>query len=272
MVRSAVTVSIVDEARKGPFVFHGDVRIACSTATELGFDGIELFAPSADAVRSLPLAALLKEFGLNLAAVGTGAGMLIRRLTLSDADPNVRRQAIDFIREMIDVGADFGAPAIIGSMQGRWDARTDYETAMSYLRDGLNELGDHAATRGIPLLYEPLNRYESNLTNTLEQGVNLIQSVNADGILLLADLFHMNIEEVSVENALSSCMDRIGHVHFVDSNRQAAGQGHLEFESVSRALKQAGYRKYVSAEAFPVPNSEQAARSTIQTIRRYFSH
>lgn len=74
MIKSAITVSIVEQARKGPFVFHDDVADACRIASELGFDAVELFAPSAAAIQSLPLADLLKRHHLRLAAVGTALG------------------------------------------------------------------------------------------------------------------------------------------------------------------------------------------------------
>jgi sugar phosphate isomerase/epimerase len=270
MIRSAVTVSLVEQARRGPFVFHGDLVKACSAAAELGFDAIELFASSADDIRRQPLNTLLKNNDLQLAAVGTGAGMLIHRLQLCDADPKRRRQAVQFIREIIDAGAEWGAPAIIGSMQGRWDEETDFSTAMNYLKDGLNELGTHASIRGVPLYYEPLNRYETNLITTLEQGNSFLQLLETKNVRLLADLFHMNIEESSSASAIRNSGSSIGHIHFVDSNRHAAGRGHIDYAQISAALKAVGYSGYLSAEALPIPDSVTAATSTIETFRRYF--
>ncbi len=118
-MKCAVTVSLVEEARGGPFVFWDDLAQACAEAAELGFDGIEIFAPGPDAVDVDELKKLLDEQGLELAAVGTGAGAVKHGLTLTDPRADVRRQAIEFVRSMIDFGGAYGAPAIIGSMQGR---------------------------------------------------------------------------------------------------------------------------------------------------------
>lgn len=272
MIRSAVTVSLVPEARRGPFVFHDDLPAACRAASELGFDAIELFAPSGDAIRGLPLNQLLEEHRLQLAAVGTGAGMVIHKLSLTDCDPDRRRQAVEFIQEVIVAGAEFGAPAIIGSMQGRWDDRVDHAAATYYLRDALEQLGEQAAQHGTVLLYEPLNRYETNLACTLEAGADLLRPLTTGNVKLLADLFHMNIEEASLESAIRSVGDQIGHLHFVDSNRQAAGRGHMEYLPVVCALREIGYDGYASAEAFPVPDSLTAARQTIETFRKCFKN
>ncbi|MEZ6060266.1 MAG: sugar phosphate isomerase/epimerase family protein [Planctomycetaceae bacterium] len=270
MIRSAVTISIVEQARKGPFVFHGDVAEGCRTAAELGFDAVELFAESADAISALPLEELLERYQLKLAAVGTGAGMVVHGLSLCDADQTRRAQACDFIRGIIDAGARFGAPAIIGSMQGKWDDKTDKATAIGYLRDCLNELGEHAKQHDVPLIYEPLNRYETNLATTMAEGVELLKPLATDGVLLLADLFHMNIEEADIAGALRDGGKHIGHVHFVDSNRQAAGRGHIDFAPVAQALADIGYQGYCSAEAFPIPDSVEAARQTMETFRSVF--
>ena len=270
MIKSAVTISIVPQARKGPFVFHDDVTAGCRKAGELGFDAVEIFAPSAAAINDLPLAALLQEFNLSLAAVGTGAGMVIHGLHLCDPGAERRAAAQNFIRGIIDAGAPFGAPAIIGSMQGRWDATTDQSTATELLRDSLESLGSHAAKQGTQLIYEPLNRYETNLAMTMEQGVELLEPLTTDNVVLLADLFHMNIEETSIADGLRTAGNRVGHVHFVDSNRQAAGRGHMEYASIAQALKDIGFDGYASAEAFPVPDSAEAARQTIETFKAVF--
>jgi len=270
MIKSAITVSIVEQARKGPFVFHGSVPDACRIASELGFDAVELFAPSADAIRALPLGDLLKQHNLKLAAVGTGAGMVVHQLQLCDADAARRQQAEQFVRDIMSAGAEFGAPAIIGSMQGKWDEVVDQRTATGYLRDALQRLGEHAESLGTALIYEPLNRYETNMANTMAQGVELLKPLATKSVKLLADLFHMNIEEANIAEALRNAGDFIGHVHFVDSNRQAAGRGHMDFTPIAFALSSIGFAGYASAEAFPIPDAMTTARQTIETFRKCF--
>ncbi len=270
MIRSAVTLSLVEEARGGPFVFWDDLPAACRVASQLGFDAIEIFAPSGSAVGRQELRSLLDRHKLQLAAVGTGAGMVVHGLSLTDPDPERRRKAAQFVREIIDFGAPFGAPAIIGSMQGKWGGELGRDAALSLLADALNALAAYAAEQGVPLIYEHLNRYETNLINTVADGVELLKSLSAGNVKLLADLFHMNIEETNLAEAIRGAEGFIGHVHYVDSNRRAAGLGHMNHEPIAAALTEAAYDGYASAEAFPYPDSESAAQHTIESFRRYF--
>ena len=265
-MKSCVTVSLVEEARGGPFVLWDDVPTAAEKAARLGYDAIEIFAPGPDAVDSQMLTKTLESTGLALAAVGTGAGWVKQRLQLADPDAGQRKAACDFVRSMIDFGGPFGAPAIIGSMQGRSGDGVDSATARQYLCDALNALGEYAKQYETVLIYEPLNRYETNQVNTMSDGVAMLESLNTDNVRLLADLFHMNIEESNVADALRASGDHVGHVHFVDSNRRPVGHGHMDMRSAIAALREIGYTGYLSAEAFPYPTPDEAAEQTIRAF------
>lgn len=266
-MKSAVTISLVPQARGGPFVFWDDLPGSIRAAAELGFDAVEIFAPGPEAIDAVLLRKLLGDHNLKLAAVGTGAGWVIHKLQLCDADGAKRAKAKDFIRSIIDLGGPFGAPAIIGSMQGRWGDEVRREQAMSLLGEALNELGDYAGKHSVPLIYEPLNRYETNLVNRLDEGVALLRRLATKNVRLLADLFHMNIEETDVAAALRQAGSAVGHVHFVDSNRRPAGNGHLDYPPIIAALRETGYSGYLSAEALPWPDSLAAAKQTIEAYR-----
>jgi sugar phosphate isomerase/epimerase len=270
VIRSAVTVSLVEEARGGPFVFWDDLTEACRKAQQLGFDAIEVFPPSPDAVDPARLRILLNDHGLALAAVGTGAGWVKRKLTLTRPDAATRVKAREYVREIIDFAGQFRAPAIIGSMQGRSGDGVEHPTARGYLADSLELLGEHAKQYDVPLIFEPLNRYETNLANTLGSGSKLIRSLSTTNVVLLADLFHMNIEEINPADAIRSAGKHIGHLHFVDSNRRAAGFGHIDFAPIAQALHEINFAGFASAEALPLPDPDTAAEQTIHAFRRYF--
>ncbi|MCY4186920.1 MAG: sugar phosphate isomerase/epimerase [Bryobacterales bacterium] len=270
MVLSSVTVSLVPEASAGPFVFHGDLPRACRQAAALGFDGIEIFAPSGQHADRAELAALLARHSLRLAAVGTGAGMLLHGHSLCDPRTNARQQACEFVEGIIDFGARFGAPAIIGSMQGQAGTGQTREAALARLAESLDHLAGCAGRAGQTLLLEPLNRYETDLVRTLADGTALLREVGAGNLRLLADLFHMNIEEADPRGSLQRAAGQIGHVHFVDSNRRAAGFGHMRYGPLAQALAGAGFLGFASAEAFPLPSPEAAAEMTIRSFRKHF--
>ena len=269
MIPSAVTVSLVTQARGGPFVFWDDLSAAAEKAAALGFDAIEIFAPSPAAVNAEELKALLAKHNLKVAAVGTGAGMVIHGLSLIDPNSEQRTKAKDFVRSIIDMGGPFGAPAIIGSMQGKWGGAQSRDDALKLLGEALEELGEHAAKYSVPLIYEPLNRYETNLICTIADGVKFLKTLTTKNVKLLADLFHMNIEEADIADGIRDGKGYIGHVHFVDSNRRPAGLGHMEYEPIAAALKEIGYEGYASAEAFAYPDPDAAAKQTIEAYNKY---
>ena len=267
-MRSAITVSLVPETKGGPCVFSSGLADAFTRASQLGFDAVEIFPPNADAAALAEVPGLVTKHGLKVAAVGTGAGWVVQRLMLTHADPAIRTRARQFIKSIIDFAAQFGAPAIIGSMQGRWEGAVSREQALGWLAEALEELGEHAKTKNVPLLYEPLNRYETNLFNRLGDTAAWLRTLRTQNVRILADLFHMNIDEADSSAALREAGALIGHVHFADSNRRAIGMGQTRIEPIIAALRDIGYSGYLSAEIFPLPDADAAARQTIAAFKK----
>ena len=150
-------------------------------------------------------------------------------------------------------------------MQGRSSQAVKKETANAYLREGLEILGQHASQYQKALLFEPLNRYETDQANTLDGAIKLVSGI--PNISILADLFHMNIEEANIADAIRRAGRSIGHVHFADSNRVAVGLGHLDVASIVQSLNDIGYEGYLSAEVFSKPDALNAAQQSIKSFR-----
>jgi sugar phosphate isomerase/epimerase len=270
-MRSAITVSLVPEATGGPFVFWNGLEDACCTASRLGFDAIEIFPPNADAIDLDELRRFLCEFRLGVAAVGSGGGWVIHRWTLTHANPAIRVAAREFIRGIIDLAASLGAPAILGSMQGKAEGDISRDQALSWLGEALEDLGEHAGKLGQVFLYEPLNRYETNLLNRLGQTAEWLGTLRTRNIRILADLFHMNIEETDSALAIRQIGLLIGHLHFADSNRQAMGFGQTNSGKIYTELDRVGYSGFLSAEILPLPNSLAAAEQSIHAFNNFTS-
>lgn len=269
-VQISVTVCLIPEAKGGPFVLWDDLPAALRLASELGFDAVELFPPEPDALDPAAVRQTLDQHHLAVSAIGSGAGWVRHKLSLTHPDPGHRETAQTFVRSMIDFAAEFTAPVIIGSMQGRWGDGVSRDQALAYLAAGLGRLGEYAGSKGTVLLYEPLNRYETNLINTIEEGVRFLKTLPTTNVKLLADLFHMNIEEADLAGAIRAGGAHIGHIHFADSNRRPAGLGHLPLGPVVAAVRDIGFAGYFAAEAFPYPNPRDAAKQTIEKFRQLF--
>jgi sugar phosphate isomerase/epimerase len=267
-MKSAITISLVPEAKGGPFVFWGNLSEACECAAKLGFDAVEIFPTSAEDLDARELKRLIEKYGLKIAAVGSGAGWVRHKLRLTDPDPAIRQRAKQFISGIIDFAGGFGAPAILGSMQGRWEAGVSREQALAWLAEALEQFGPRAHALGVPFLYEFLNRYETNVFSRVAESLEFLKTLRTQNVKLLCDLFHMNIEEADISAALRMAGPKLGHVHFADSNRCAIGMGHTYMKPVITALREIGYDGYLSAEVLPLPDSEAAAMQTIESFRK----
>lgn len=268
-MKSSVTISLVPEARGGPFIFWDDLDSACAEAAQIGFDAVEIFPPGPEVLGPDRVLPLVQKYGLKVAAIGTGAGWLKHRFSLTSRDQAIRTKAKNFIRSIIEKASPLKAPVIIGSMQGRFDGDVTRQQALGWLAEALRELGNFAAQNDTFLLYEFLNRYETNLLNRLDDSVKFVRETRAENVRILADLFHMNIEEQSIPDAIKSAGEMVGHVHFADSNRRPVGLGHTSIQEIIDALRAINYQGYLSAEALPYPSPREAAEQTIKAFRKY---
>ena len=266
-MKTSVTISLLPSSPKRPFVLGPDLPQAVRVAAELGFDAFELFPPSLDAIDEEILDQSIDEFEIPVSTIGTGGGAVSQGLTLTDDNPEIRDQAMDYVRRIIEIAGDRGAAAIIGSMQGRAGDR-DSVDVLNQLGELLSELGEYALKWDQPLFYEPLNRYETDLINQLDEAADWLNRFDANNVQLLADLFHMNIEEVCVPTAILENGEKIGHVHFVDTNRQAMSRGHLDPLPIVEALQKIDFSGYLAVEAFPIPDTLSAASEAMDEFRR----
>ncbi|MEO6786979.1 MAG: sugar phosphate isomerase/epimerase family protein, partial [Chthoniobacteraceae bacterium] len=209
-MKSAITISLVPQAKGGPFVYWDGLADGCARAAALGFDAVEIFPPAAHSLDIADLQGLLDHHGLKVAAIGTGAGWLVHKWTLTHPDAEIRRKAREFIRDIVDFAGGFGAPAILGSMQGRWEHNVARAEALTWLGEALDDLGEHATRHGTVFLYEPLNRYETNLFNRQADAAAWLRTLKTANVRLLCDLFHMAIEEADPAAALRVCGPLVG--------------------------------------------------------------
>lgn len=223
---------------------NGDsVAEKLATAQAAGFDGLELrdaARPGLDDVRGRAPTACPELGGW-----------------LGDFDPARRRRALDGLRRQLDGIAALGGrgvvtPAAWGMFTRRlppFDAppRTP-EQDREVLLEGLAELGAHAEQAGVVVLFEPLNRYEDHMVNTVAQAAALIAAAGSAGVRVLADTYHMNIEEDDPCAALRSVADVLGAVHLSDSNRHQPGTGHVPFEAIVATLRDLGFDGVLSVE------------------------
>jgi 5-keto-L-gluconate epimerase len=247
--------------------FKGDLAANIAKIAGWGYDGVELAIRDPRLVDANELGQLISSHGLVMPAIGTGQAWGEEGLSFTNPDPAVRREAIERIKSHIPMAADFGAVVILGLIRGISPEGQSHEQSMAYLVEALRECSAAASPAGVRYALEPLNRYETDLIHTVNDGLDLIERVGADNFGLLLDTFHMNIEDPSIEEGIRLAGDRIFHFHVADSNRWYPGAGHIDFASVLETLFGIGYDGFVSGEFLPKPDADTGAQRAIAYLR-----
>jgi len=247
--------------------FKGDFEANVARIASYGYDGVELAIRDPKLVDVEQLESVVRRHGLEVPAIGTGQAWGEERLSFTSSDLDVRRAAIERVKSHVPLARRFGATIILGLIRGITPTGQSHAQSMAYLVDALQECSAVATQEGVRFALEPLNRYETDLVHTVDQGLELIQRVGAHNFGLLLDTFHMNIEEPSIEASVRACGGRIFHFHVADSNRWHPGAGHLDFGRILAALRETGYHGYVSGEFMPQPDADTGARRAIEHLR-----
>ncbi len=255
----------VEETGFDAVAMRGGWAESIRTAAELGYDGVELAVRDPRAINEQAVARALRDGRLQVPAVGTGQAFLADGLSLSHPDEGLRARAIERVEAHIEFAARLGAAVILGLIRGR--VTDDRPSTEARLAASLHPLLRAAKREGVWLLIEPINRYETDFLTTVGETLEFIEDLGAQRLGLLADTFHMNIEEVSIEASLRAAGSRLRHVHAADSNRHAPGWGHLDFAAVLATLQAISYRGWLSAEILPRPDPLAAATQTVWYLR-----
>ncbi|HEY8344330.1 MAG TPA: sugar phosphate isomerase/epimerase family protein [Bacillota bacterium] len=248
-------------------VFRDRLDVCMSKAKKLGFDGVELALLSADEVEVEALRRMLDQYELMLPVISTGRFFGEGRLYLTNPDQKQRRTAIDRFKEIIKLAASFGAMVNVGRVRGFIDEGGTREGTEKLFLQSFWEVTDFAGDLGVEIILEPVNRYEINFINSVTEGLELLEKIGRRNVKLMPDVFHMNIEDASIEGSLRAAGDKIGYIHLADSNRLAPGQGHLDFPKILQTLQDIGYDGFVTLEILPKPDPDTAARLGAEYMR-----
>ncbi|HON42644.1 MAG TPA: sugar phosphate isomerase/epimerase family protein [Bacillota bacterium] len=229
---------------------------AVALAAKVGYDGVELAVGDPRDLDVGTVRQTLSMYGMGVPAIGTGAAYR-QGLSLAHADGSRRAGAIERLKDHVDVGAELGAAVIVGLIRGRTADGLPPREGLARISEGLQEVAGYAARQGVRLFLEPINRYETDLLNTVSDALTTAREAG-ENVGLLVDTFHMNIEDSSIARAIRDAAPRIWHVHVADSNRRAPGAGHIDFGEVIEALKDIGYQGYVSGEMIMEPDAPAA--------------
>jgi sugar phosphate isomerase/epimerase len=196
---------------------------------------------------------------------------------IGDFNEDRRKQALQDIEEILECAGSVGAkgivvPAAWGMFSFRLPPHIPPRSAeddRAVLLDSLSKLNAVARRTNTVVLLEPLNRYEDHMINTLDTAKGLIMEGGFDCVKIMADFFHMNIEEKNIANSIKDCAEHIGHVHIADSHRYQPGDGHTDFVSGFKAIKDIGFDGYMAFECRILGDDQIGEyKKSVQYIRK----
>ena len=233
---------------------------------ELGFEGIEVWGKSFidNPTLAEEYEKASKEIGIKISSICAGY-----RGSLLGSSLEERERARKDIKRLLEIGNNLNAiglvvvpvfgPPKISDLTPYKDVKT---LEKELLLSQLPEIVEYAEKNECILLLEPLNRYETHFLNRLEQAVEICEKIDSPYLKILADLFHMNIEEDNISESIEKTGKWIAHVHLADSNRILPGMGHTDFSSAFESLKKIGFGNYMALECgVPEPKKESLRKS-----------
>ena len=238
-----------------------------------GFDGIELRGKGDGAFAArLPELRRAAARGIPMPTVCVD---MLHFIGAFDAD--LRRDAIAQMRDQLRVVAEIGGrgamtPASYGMFSRRLPPFEPPRTAdedRAILLDALGQLGEYAASLGVLVFLEPLNRYEDHMVNRLADAVSLIDEIGLDSVRIGADTYHMSIEEADPAASLLAAGPYIGHVQASDSNRLEPGAGHIDWPLFGATISAIGYDGPIAIESRLSGEPEESLSAVPPLLRRY---
>ena len=263
-----ISISAADRQSAMPQIkFTGDVAAICAKVAPMGYEGLDLFFPKPSETDVAAVRRALEANGLQVTMLGAHADLMAQGLFLNRHATLPR--LLEESRSHLAICAELKGMPNVGFFRGQHkDVPGGREESLKYMAEGLHAYCELAASYGVTVLLENINRYEIDSIHTVAHAMDLLERAGAPANLrLLVDVFHMNIEESSLSAAIARGGDRIGHVHFVDNTRAVPGFGCLDLDSLAECLGVAGYEGFLGLEAIPGDRPEEEAREGLAAVR-----
>jgi hydroxypyruvate isomerase len=237
------------------FVEAGDLDARLRAAKAAGFELAEFHLWRDKPVEAI--AAALDETGMRLTSLCVDP----RR---SIVDPAQREEMVTAVRETIEATAILGKPNLIVASGFRVDGMSEDEHFANAVT-ALREAADAAAAAGVMLLLEPLNTrlFATMYLVSTKLGLDLIEAVNSPNLRLLYDVWHSAVMGEDMAEVLAGRIHLVEHVQVADMpDRNEPGTGSVDWDQVTRTLRDLGYTGAIGLEYFPtMPMDESLALS-----------
>jgi D-psicose/D-tagatose/L-ribulose 3-epimerase len=233
------------------FPFTNESTQWFKTFKKWGFDSVEIAIDDPAAIDPAFVRAELDKAGLTCCSV-CGAFGPDRDLR---GTPEAQANSANYLKALIDQAVILGAPVIAGPVYSAVGRRNAEEPAAKKQQwktvvKNLKPICKHAEKQGIVIAVEPLNRFETDFINTVEQVLQLVEDVGSPALKIHLDTFHMNIEQKCQSDAIKKAGKLLAHFHACGSDRGTPGNDHIAWDGIAQALKKVKYDGGVVIESF----------------------
>lgn len=227
----------------------------------MGFDLVEVAVDDPALIDGALLGDVARDNGLSVGICGAFGPSR----DISSDDPAVRRHGVDYMLECIRLAEAAGSTLVSGPLYSavgktRQVSADQKARERAWCVENLREVGHVANAAGVTMGIEPLNRFETDMINLVEQAIELIKEVGQPAYRVHIDTFHSNIEEKSIPDAIRRAGDLLGHFHACENDRGTPGTGHIDWIGVRDALRDISYDGPVVIESF-TPGAVEIAKA-----------
>jgi D-psicose/D-tagatose/L-ribulose 3-epimerase len=232
---------------------------------EMGYDILEVAVEDKDLIDWPKLKEVVKEEGLQV----TISGAFGPDRDISSTDSAIRENGLQYIIDCIRIAEDMGSPIFTGPVYSavgktRIVSAEQKKQERDWCIENLKKAGEIAASCGVVVGVEPLNRFETDMVNTVDQALSIVKEVSHKNIQISLDTFHCNIEEKNIPEAIRKVgKELLCHVQGNESDRGTPGTGHLDWKGIKEALNDINYEGAMVIETFGAPSKELAAAACI---------
>jgi D-psicose/D-tagatose/L-ribulose 3-epimerase len=229
--------------------------------SKLGYEKIEIQG-SPELYNTTDVRKLLKQYDISCWGSVT---LMLEQRNLVAKDKAQRAMSVQYIKDVVRMVAELDGnmvsvvPATVGKIVP--DGKPDEE--WQWAVEGMQEVYEFAEQHRIQLGIEPINRFETYFINRADQALALAAATGPNcGVCL--DVFHMNIEENNMFEAIKRAKGKLKGFHVADNNRMAPGMGTFDWPKIIKTLGEINYDEVLSVEfcspldrtpANPYPNS-----------------
>lgn len=228
-----------------------------------GYDGIEVPVFDGTPDDYAAIGKMLDGIGLGRTAISVIPALDANPLS---EDPADRQRAVDYLKWLVDCTAALGADCVGGPLHqtlGHFSGAGTTEAEFERAREVHRQVGDHAKDNGVMLALEAINRFEAYFANTMDDLCGYARTLDHPNIRTMYDTFHANLEEQDPVAAYVRNAGDVVHVHISENDRGVPGRGHVPWAETFKAIRDSGYDRWLTIEAFGRGLPELAAATRV---------